>query len=131
MSTIPLNGPANKHAKGLASVVTQNEEALLTDWLREMNASVRRSDLMKEADLRAQCLSFLRLLREGLESGNLNFESAAWNKLREMLEDTSRSRAVQGFTPSETVGFVFSVKRPLFAQIRGTTKSDAGALGDQ
>jgi rsbT co-antagonist protein RsbR len=31
-----------------------------------------------------------------------------------MLRDLSRSRALQGFTPSETATFVFSLKEPLF-----------------
>jgi rsbT co-antagonist protein RsbR len=31
-----------------------------------------------------------------------------------MLEDLSRSRALQGFSPSETATFIFSLKQPLF-----------------
>ncbi|HUN99147.1 MAG TPA: RsbRD N-terminal domain-containing protein, partial [Bradyrhizobium sp.] len=39
--------------------------------------------------------------------------------LREFLGDISRSRAVQGFSPSETATFVFSLKQPLFDTING------------
>jgi len=35
-----------------------------------------------------------------------------------MLGEISRSRAQQGFTPSETAMFVFSLKRPLFERLR-------------
>jgi rsbT co-antagonist protein RsbR len=38
--------------------------------------------------------------------------------VRDFLAGVSRSRATQGFTPSETATFIFSVKQPLFAQIR-------------
>ena len=35
-----------------------------------------------------------------------------------MLANLSRSRGSQGFTPSETATFVFSLKKPLFARLR-------------
>ncbi len=96
-----------------------------------MTGAVRRSDLIKESELRAQCSQFLQLIRQGLETGNLNFQSSAWDRVRGMLGDISRSRAIQGFTPSETASFVFSVKRPLFSQIREDSKNDAASLADQ
>jgi rsbT co-antagonist protein RsbR len=47
---------------------------------------------------------------------------------REFLADLSRSRVKQGFTPSETAVFVFSLKEPLFARMRAAIK-DAEELG--
>ena len=41
-----------------------------------------------------------------------------WRPMRELLEDLSRDRAVQGYSPSETAIFVFSLKEPLFALLR-------------
>ena len=38
-----------------------------------------------------------------------------WSAVRELLGEFSRSRALQGFTPSETATFIFSLKEPLFA----------------
>jgi rsbT co-antagonist protein RsbR len=35
-----------------------------------------------------------------------------------MLGEYSRSRALQGFTPSETATFIFSMKEPLFTLLR-------------
>jgi len=48
--------------------------------------------------------------------------------VRELLEDFSRSRAVQGFTPSQTATFVFSLKEPLFTLLRHEIKDDANKL---
>ncbi len=45
-----------------------------------------------------------------------------------MLSDVSRSRALQGFTPSETANFVFSVKKPLFTAIREFHAKDPAAM---
>ena len=41
-----------------------------------------------------------------------------WQRVREMLAGLSRSRALQGFSPSETATFVFSLKKPLFERLR-------------
>src|SRR5262249_20887240 len=49
----------------------------------------------------------------------------------EHLDSVSRSRARQGFSPSETATFVFSLKRPLFAHIRSEASLDADTLADE
>jgi rsbT co-antagonist protein RsbR len=114
MSTVPLSG----RTKDLAALVGRYEDVILAAWLKGMAGATRRSDLMKDSDLQAQCSQFLRLLRGGLETGDLDFQSPGWSKTREMLGEVSRSRAVQGFTPIETASFVFSVKRPLLTQLQ-------------
>jgi rsbT co-antagonist protein RsbR len=73
----------------------------------------------------------LRLTREALERGTTNFQTDAWDSVRDMLGNLSRSRALQGFSPAETAGFVFSLKRPLFAQIRKTWKDDPETLASE
>ena len=124
MSTIPLKS----HQSRLAVVLDADRAGLLADWIKEMTNSVRRGDLMKESELKSQCLSFLDLLRDAFETGGSDFQSAAYDRIREMLGEISRSRALQGFTPSETASFVFSVKRPLFTRIQHECRGDAAAL---
>jgi len=51
--------------------------------------------------------------------------------VRDLLGDFSRTRAVQGFTPSQTATFVFSLKEPLFALLRDEIKDDADKLADE
>ena len=48
-----------------------------------------------------------------------------------MLGDLSRSRALAGFSPSETATFVFSLKQPLFTRMRTELKGNADALADE
>jgi rsbT co-antagonist protein RsbR len=52
----------------------------------------------------------------------------AFQPVVEMLEQISRSRGEQGFSPSETAMFVFSLKRPLFARLRRELDKDAAGL---
>jgi rsbT co-antagonist protein RsbR len=124
MNTVSID----QKAQGLAALVSRNEEEILREWIREMTGATRRSDLIKESEIQVQCSEFLRLMNEALAVGGLDFQSSAWDKIRKMLGNISRSRAQQGFSPSETAIFVFSAKRPLFNQLRRTYKNDAEAL---
>jgi len=127
MSTIPMNSVSKKGAR-LASIVTRNEQDIVAEWIQEMAGAVRRSDLIKEGELRLQCSQFVGLMKDGLEAAGTNFQSSAWDKTRDMLGEISGSRAQQGFAPSETAAFVFSAKRPLFTQIRKEYRNDAEAM---
>jgi rsbT co-antagonist protein RsbR len=118
----------NSDATRLAEVIAHHETAILEDWIKEMSGATRRSDLMKDTEFRAQCTQFLRALRQGAESGGTDVESPAWQPARDLLGDISRSRAQQGFTPSETATFVFSVKKPLFSMLRERAGTDTNVL---
>ncbi len=127
MSTVSVN----RNATALVTIITSHREEILSEWLKEMTASTRRGDLIKEADLHTQCSRFLQLMQRALESGGTNFQASSWDAVREMLRDVSRSRAQQGFTPAETAMFVFSAKRPVFSQIRELCKKDPEALASE
>ncbi len=117
-----------RQSTGLGEVLAKDESALLEDWLKEMSGGTRRSDLIRDSDLRSQCALFMKLLRQGSESGGTDLEAPAWEPMRAMLADISRTRAQQGFTPSETATFVFSFKKPLFLRLRAQFGNDADAL---
>ena len=121
----------HQNVTALATILSQNEPEILTEWVKNMSAATRRGDLIKEAELRQQCSQFLSLIRRALEVAGPNFQNSAWDGAREMLGDISRSRAQQGFSPAETAMFVFSVKQPVFTQIRQFCKSDAEALASE
>jgi rsbT co-antagonist protein RsbR len=73
----------------------------------------------------------MNAMSNAMESGSRDVEtSAAWAPVRELLSTTARSRAKQGFTPTETATFVFSLKQPVFATLRTLLAKDAEALAD-
>ena len=115
---------------GLAAIFAEHQEKILAEWLSEMTESTRRADLMQKDELRSQCAQLLKLMVEATKSSNSSVHSPAWQPVREMLGDVSRSRALQGFTPTETAMFIFSLKRPLFDQIRQTYRSQPEALAE-
>jgi rsbT co-antagonist protein RsbR len=110
-------------------ILRDHQAALLDDWQRELSTSVRRQDLMSDSELRSQCAEFLQLLTNAAQRGDLdNAQGPQWTGVREMLTGISRSRALQGFTATETATFVFSFKRPLFSCLRQEAGSDPEAL---
>jgi rsbT co-antagonist protein RsbR len=112
----------------LSSILAQHKDDILSEWLREMSATVRRSDLIKDSELQSQCSRFLDLLMEASTAAGTSFQSGAYDPMRDLLGDISRSRALQGFTARETASFVFSIKRPFFNAIRTELAPDPTAM---
>jgi rsbT co-antagonist protein RsbR len=102
----------------LSQLISRNEGPILQDWLRVQLADGRRSQL-SEAELQQQTREFLSLLRTAMQSGQLtDIQTHEWEGVRRLLEDLSRSRAMLGFSPSQTATFVFSLKEALFPRVR-------------
>jgi rsbT co-antagonist protein RsbR len=113
----------------LADILTQNEAELLAGWLTEQKSNSRQSSLMKEAEIRAQCVEFLGQLRQAARSVlQAGVDAPGWAGVRDTLTEVSRSRSRMGFTPSETASFVFSFKRPLFDLLRRLYARDPEGL---
>src|SRR4029450_582177 len=92
----------------------------------ETRGVARRRDLMSDAELQRQSREFLAaVVRAAETSGIDDLQGLSWKPVRDLLDRISQSRAEQGFTPSETATFVFSLKQPLFARLRGEIKEHA------
>jgi rsbT co-antagonist protein RsbR len=117
-----MNGSATNPANrgGLSALLDKHESELLASWISEqLGSSTLRKDLMKESELRDQSRRFLSLLRAAAQSNNFTDTSRPeWSAIRDLLTDVSKSRATQGFTPSETASFVFSLRTPLLNLIQ-------------
>ncbi|HEX8153428.1 MAG TPA: STAS domain-containing protein, partial [Thermoanaerobaculia bacterium] len=57
--------------------------------------------------------------------------ASAWANVRDILYNFSRSRAKQGFTPTETATFVFSLKQPFFSVLRREMGNDPQRIADE
>jgi rsbT co-antagonist protein RsbR len=112
----------------LAGLVARNEEEILGDWLRAQRA-VDRSHAINDDELRSHSREFLSLLRTAVQGGRTDdISGREWDDTRRLLEDVSRSRARQGFTPSQTAMFVFSLKEPLFVRARAELANEPERL---
>ncbi len=122
----------SNNGKGLPEVLAHHEADLLTDWIKEQAAGVsRRGVTIRDTEVRDQSKEFLGLLRAAVKEGGLDdIQGAGWSGVRGMLSELSRSRGVQGFSPSETASFVFSLKKPLFERLRRDFAKDAETLAE-
>ena len=115
----------------LKHVLEQDGAGIVQRWIEsQLSAAGFRGDRISRAELAEQSRRFLSLLREASASGTSDIQSPAWANTRQMLEDLSASRAHQGFSPSETASFVFSLKDPLFDTMRQQAGRDAQSLND-
>jgi rsbT co-antagonist protein RsbR len=102
---------------------------LLEEWLREQLSAFRPGSKISEGELRTQSMEFLSVLQQATQSGDISdVQSPTYGRVRDTLGDVSRSRGFQGFSPSETAMFVFSLKRPLFVRIGKELAGDAESL---
>ena len=111
-----------------ANILKDDTAGVLAEWLAEIRAAAPDTRI-SAGELEAQATEFLKLIAAAAEHG-IDVNSPGWQPLREFLEGVSRSRAVKGFTFSETATFVFSLKKPLFTRVRSLTR-DPQTLADE
>jgi len=98
----------------LAEDIRNHQEQILKDWVAyQLAALTLRRDLLKESELRDVSRRFLELFGEAF-AVTADSSSPSWKLVKDELAEISRTRALQGFSPSETATFVFSLKQPLF-----------------
>jgi rsbT co-antagonist protein RsbR len=109
-------------------LIQQHEEPLLAEWIKTQQSAKRRGVGVSSTEQASESKTFLSRLMRALEAGHADTSHSSWDGVREFLGDLSRSRARQGYTPSETAIFVFSLKEPLFTRMRTAIKN-ADELG--
>ena len=103
----------------VAQLLRKNERDVLQQWLSyQISATTMRADLIKESDLREESRRFLQLFTAVMQQNGDDENAGSWKSVKDMLGEVSRSRVVQGFSPSETATFVFSLKQPIFDMLR-------------
>jgi rsbT co-antagonist protein RsbR len=107
-------------ATSIAALIDQHYDQILENWVREQMAAQNRGAI-KEGELRTQSDEFLRQFQTAISSpGNAENSSA----MKETLTRLSRTRAQQGFTPTETATFVLSLRGSLFSTLRAELQGE-------
>lgn len=98
----------------LADTFKQNESALLEQWVEAQRKAGIRSDLIDDRTMVENSRDLLKVFIKALSEGGKDVEHASWAPVKSLLERLSQAQSRQGFTPTETATFVFSLKQPLF-----------------
>lgn len=107
----------------LGDVIAGRETAIAADWAqRQLAATGVRAGQASEAEQREQCrrivVAFLSALTADGDATNVL--GPPWRDVRDLLAEVARTRARQGYSPSETAMFVLSLKEPLFDALEQT-----------
>lgn len=122
----------NRLASRLPAIVEQHQQEILTEWVKlQLESGSWRAGRLQETQLREESQRFLGLLVTTIQNG-IQFDprNSQWAEIREFLSELSRSRATQGFSPSQVATFVFSVKQPVFTRLRNSLINEPDALAD-
>jgi len=104
----------------LPTLLAKHRASVLAGWLKRLlDGGLVQSGKIKESELNENATRFLDAILIGLKTNNLtDLQSPEWSPARQVLEALSRSWAANGFSPSETATFLFSLKEPLFDLLR-------------
>ena len=109
----------------LQEIVLHHEKDLLGEWVRlQRDFFSKQGERVSDSQLRATSQQFLRSLAESLASSEMS-------RMHELLDEISRQRALQGFSPVETASFIFSFKQPLFVRISSEYADDRKGMEEE
>jgi rsbT co-antagonist protein RsbR len=105
-------------ASVIAELLQQQEAELLNEWISAQRLAGIRTDLIDEDAVMNNSRELLKLLTVAAAQGIADLHTSHWSPVKGMLDRLSHNQSRQGFTPSETATFVFSLKEPLFKRIQ-------------
>ena len=112
-------------------ILKNKESAIIEDWIAELRKTLPAEGKLSSEELQSQAREIHKLLSEAVRGNALDLDATSSGPLRSFLESISRTRAAQGFTAEETATFIFSLKKPVFKQLRADFASDAKRLADE
>jgi rsbT co-antagonist protein RsbR len=116
----------------LTEVVEKREQEITDQWIEQQKLTGRKLSAAESEQAARQSREFVRALKGALlERNDGDISGTSWASVRDFLGDLSAKRAKDGYTPSETTSFVFSLKQPLFAALRVEFGKDATILADE
>jgi rsbT co-antagonist protein RsbR len=115
----------------LADIFEKREREIIDEWL-EQQAATRKFTAAEREEVRRKSSEFVRLLKDAVRRKKTeDISGQDWEAVRDFLIDLSAQRAKEGYSPTETASFVFSLKQPLFSALRQECGSDGKALAEE
>jgi rsbT co-antagonist protein RsbR len=92
----------------LVELLTAKDDQLASAWVETVSRTLRGR--ISLAELERELNELYSALVDGLRDGAFDWQGDAYAELRALLAELSRSRARQGFTPTETATSVLALK---------------------
>ncbi|MFI2645308.1 STAS domain-containing protein [Streptomyces sp. NPDC018610] len=104
----------------LVETLTAQRDVFLTQWTRTVGEELQGR--LSVAELGRELGELYEALLRALAAGDLDGRGEHFGETRSLLIELSRSRARQGFTPTETARSVFALKEVLESSLAGDEK---------
>jgi rsbT co-antagonist protein RsbR len=102
----------------LLQTIQNQRPAILQQWMAAQQFASARG-VITEQELQQQCIDFLTRLETALQDESATtLDSPALEEVKETLREISRSRGLQGFSPSETAMFILGLKTALIQALQ-------------
>ncbi|WP_119156672.1 STAS domain-containing protein [Caldimonas tepidiphila] len=122
----------NQALNQLGELLATQQDRILSEWLRDQNALMSRRGALSQSQNRQESEEFFTALRSALQRAHGDdLATPEWDEVRHVMAALSSTRARQGFTPSETATFVFSLKQAVFGALREALAGDAALLAER
>lgn len=102
----------------LAELFKNSEKEILQAWLEAQRSAGIRFDLIDDRTVEENSRELLKSLTLALAEGAVDINEPGFKSVKNLLERLSQVQSRQGFTPTETATFIFSLKKPLFDVIQ-------------
>ena len=114
----------------IVKVLQKKKKQILEDWINgQITDAGLRESLMSNDELREQSNELLNALLNNLTESNISDpQSSDFEPVHEILSGISISRERQGFSPTETGIYVFSLRDALLKTLQSEIKNDAASL---
>jgi rsbT co-antagonist protein RsbR len=106
----------------VAAVFVESKAQIVEGWLAQLKSDAHDTRISDD-DLTQQATQLLEMIAQSITSSP-DVRTNGWGEVRRTLDELSRSRAILGFSSSETAKFVLSLKRPVFTAIRRSLATD-------
>jgi rsbT co-antagonist protein RsbR len=115
----------------LSEVLSKREREIGAQWLEIQSAAGRNMTPAERQAVARHSKEFLSAFTVAAREGNFDHLSTPeWTPVKDILTDLSADRVKNGYSPSETALFIFSLKRPVFAALREEFGKDSDSLAE-
>jgi len=113
----------------LADSLLKRHAEILERWLEIQAPDRMRISASEQQEALKACTAIIEGLRKAAETENLeSLSGKGWERVKEILNDLSQSRAKSGYSPSETATFIFSLKPAVYAALEKDSAGDGAGL---
>lgn len=102
---------AQDNSDRLLSLLTDGQDDFVARWIRTVTSSL--AGRLTPAEVQQELTDLYRALLVALRQGGTATRGEEYGEVRSLLNELSRSRARQGFSPTETAISVFALKEVL------------------